>query len=118
MNASSRQVLGDAVAAERKLRGLSVARAAALAGMSHVTWARIENGDRVQDAKLGGIDRTFQWPVGMAARILDGEQPPRPDPRIIEIERSTVFTDEEKAYLIGKIRAMPPREPERRDDTA
>lgn len=95
---------------------MSVAKVAALAGMSHVTWGRIESGDRVQPGKLAGVDRVFRWPSGTAEAVLAGEDPPLPDPRVLEIMRSTVFTDEEKEWLMA---ALPPRKngptPERRE---
>lgn len=94
------------MARERALRGMSVAKISALANMSHVTWGRIEDGERVQPAKLAAVDRVFRWETGTCVAILSGEDPPLPDARIIEIMRSTVFTDEEKGWLIE---ALPPR---------
>lgn len=110
MDSSSRQDLAAAVTRERTLRGLSVSRAAALAKMSHVTWMRIERAEAVQPGKLAGVDTVFHWKIGTTARILGGEEPPRPDPRIIEIERSQVFTDEEKGWLIQAIIERTPPE--------
>lgn len=118
MDSSSRLDLADAVTRERTLRGMSVARAAALAGMSHVTWMRIEKAEAVQPGKLAGVDRAFHWALGTAARILEGETPPQPDPRIIEIERSTVFTRAEKDDLIERIRSLPPSSPSTPDQSA
>lgn len=103
----ARQRLATTVARERSLRGLPVSKAAALANMSHVTWMRIENGQRVQSGKLGAVDRVFRWPSGTAEAVLAGEDPPLPDPRIVEIMRSTVFSDEEKEWLVA---ALPPRQ--------
>lgn len=114
---ADRQRLATAVVRERSLRGLPAYKAAALAGVSPVTWARIENGERVQTAKLAGVDRVFHWEPGTAEAILAGQDPPLPDPRIAEIMRSRVFTEEEKQIVIE---ALPPRrEPPRHEsDTA
>lgn len=97
---------------------MSVAHIAALANMSHVTWARIENGERVQPGKLAAVDRVLHWEPGTCEAILAGEDPPLPDPRIAEIMRSQILTPEEKAIVIE---VLPPRrEPRsrRESDTA
>lgn len=105
-SSAARRTLGAAVARERSLRGKSVAHLAALAQMSHVTWARIEGGERAHSSKIAAVERVLGWETGTAEAILAGQDPPRPDPRVAYIMTSPVFTDEEKDHLLA---ALPPR---------
>lgn len=46
--------------------------AARIAGISSITWKRVEDGQAVQDVKLAAIERTLEWPAGAARRLMAG----------------------------------------------
>ncbi|PWK81647.1 helix-turn-helix protein [Lentzea atacamensis] len=77
----ARQRLGDLVAARRKELGLSKEAAARLAGISSITWKRIEDGDPVQDAKYASASTALNWdPSAMENYLADGLPPHEPSP--------------------------------------
>ncbi len=72
----ARRRLGDLVAARRKELGLSKEAAARLAGISSITWKRIEDGDGVRDAKYASASAALGWAPDAMERYLKTGQPP------------------------------------------
>lgn len=74
--------LASAVESLRRERGWSMEEASRRAGISSITWKRVEDGLPVQDAKLGAIERALGWlkpsradvvaPVGRGSPDLSG----------------------------------------------
>lgn len=69
------QRLADVVCHRRLALGLTLNDAAALAGMSHVTWTRIESGRSVKRQTLAKLDAPLQWTPGSARRTFAGGEP-------------------------------------------
>lgn len=71
---SHRRRLGDLVKARRLARGLSVSRAAKLAGrMDRATWTAIEEGIReTEEYTLARIEPVLYWRRGSVAAVLGG----------------------------------------------
>jgi len=67
MNAKDRTVIGVAVYRARVAKGWGKEKAANTAGVSSITWKRVEDGLAVQDAKLGLI----LGAVGLTDAALD-----------------------------------------------
>lgn len=84
MNDDERKTLGLEVASARTKRGWSKERAAREAGVSSITWKRVEDGQIVQDASLAVIlgavgVSTGDKPEPAAARSIED--------RMAELER-------------------------------
>lgn len=72
----ARRRLGDLVAARRKELGLSKEAAARLAGISSITWKRIEDGAEVRDAKYASASAALGWePDAMELNLKTGRIP-------------------------------------------
>lgn len=70
-----REALGDAVRRERERRRLSLNRAAALAGISHMTWINVEKAAPARGLTYRAIEEVLQWEPGSVDAILDGGDP-------------------------------------------
>lgn len=68
-----RTTLGEAVTLARLDNGWGKEEAARQAGISSITWKRVEDGQSVQDVKLRAIEVALGWPPGAADRIADGD---------------------------------------------
>ena len=68
--------LGRAVRRDRVALGLSVVRAARVAGVDRATWARVEAGQPVRAGTLDAIEHAIRWRAGDAWRILSGMSTP------------------------------------------
>jgi DNA-binding XRE family transcriptional regulator len=75
-----RQRLAQAVRAARLRAGLGKEGAARDAGISSITWSRVEDGLSVQDVKLAAVERVLAkagvWEVGQAVRVRAGIDEP------------------------------------------
>lgn len=68
--------LGTLVRRTRGALGLSVDAAASRAGMSPVTWARVESGNTVRTLTYAGVERVLRWRLGAIEDFLtDGVEP-------------------------------------------
>ncbi|MFD3741114.1 helix-turn-helix domain-containing protein [Streptomyces sp. NPDC058629] len=68
--------LADYVTARREELGLSVRRAAQLAGIAYDTWRRIEGGTKkVHRPNIAKVDPVLGWAPGSAVGILEGREP-------------------------------------------
>lgn len=79
---AEREKLGQDVAAMRVQRGWSKEEAARRAGVSSITWKRVEDGLRVQDAKLGRVVQALGYYLseeGVIRQPVSLEKTPRPD---------------------------------------
>lgn len=72
--------IGRAVQAARIERGWGKEEAGRAAGISSITWKRIEDGLRVHDTKLRATEASLRWASGSFARVAQG-QDPIPAPR-------------------------------------
>lgn len=73
-------VVANAVTAARVRKGLSKEEAARLAGISSITWKRVEDGLRVQDAKLSAVMQTLGLAQSPAPQFPQLPQLPRDAP--------------------------------------
>lgn len=64
-------MLADRVKARRGTRRLSKDKAAELAGMSPVTWTRVEDGLAVRVLTYAGVEKVLSWPGGSIQAYLD-----------------------------------------------
>lgn len=70
---SNRLTVGQVVRRERTRRGWSVESAIAACGLGHMTWRRIERGERVQKRSYSGVDHAFGWPAGRTLAAIDAD---------------------------------------------
>lgn len=70
---SKRASLGSLVQRRRLALGLSKDAAAAKAGMSPITWTRIEEDLSVRRLSVAGVERVLGWPTGSAVEYLTGD---------------------------------------------
>ena len=68
--------LGALVHRERLRWGLSIDEAADRAGMSAVTWSRIEKGLPVRALTYAGVERVLRWDPGDSKEFLAAGKPP------------------------------------------
>lgn len=88
-----RQLIGEAVTAARVERGWGKEEAARHAGISSITWKRVEDGLRVQDIKLRSIELALHWGAGSMQRIARGRPVVVTDPDDIEQIRTRGWAD-------------------------
>lgn len=69
------QRLGKVVHTERVARSWSKEAAARIAGISSVTWDRVERGLLAQDTKYAAIATAFGWKPDVIHRILTEDDP-------------------------------------------
>lgn len=67
--------LGRRVRERRENKGMTIVEAATAAGMSHVTWGRVEKGERVRPLTYTAIDRALGWVAGSCRAVLGGGEP-------------------------------------------
>jgi DNA-binding XRE family transcriptional regulator len=67
--------LGQRVEQERVSRGWGKEQAAREAGISSITWKRIEDGQPVQDMKRRAVEITLGWEYGSMDRVMEGREP-------------------------------------------
>lgn len=72
-------VLGQRVRAARLAAGLSIDAAAEQAGMSPVTWGRVEKGETVRALTYTAVEKILRWQHGSVDAILQGGQPSQLD---------------------------------------
>jgi DNA-binding XRE family transcriptional regulator len=86
MNEDDRKRLGLEVASARTQKGWSKEKAAREAGVSSITWKRVEDGDVVQDASLAVILGAVGF--NMHGDVLTPDTPPQRDivDRVAELE--------------------------------
>lgn len=65
---------GRLVTAERAKLQISMEKAAALGGVSHVTWRRVERGQRVYARTFHAIDEAFGLTAGTAFAVYNGQR--------------------------------------------
>ncbi len=70
-----RQAVAQAVKHARGTKGWSKEEAARRAKISSITWKRVEDGLRVQDTKIRGIEAALGWKAGSVERVAEGEVP-------------------------------------------
>ncbi len=81
-----RDWLAGRVRATRLSRELTMEEAAAAAGVSHVTWRRIEQGQTLKSKSYAAADRFLGFPIGTSAFAVErGSLPPTEDPGLREI---------------------------------
>lgn len=87
MNADDRRRLGLEVASRRTQKGWSKEKAAREAGVSSITWKRVEDGEVVQDASLAVILGAVG--LSMHGDVLALDAPPQRDivDRVADIEQ-------------------------------
>jgi len=106
-----RQKLGQLVRQRRDELGLSKDRAAAEAGVSPVTWTRVEDGAKVRILTYAGVERVLGWRPGACESYLrrndlptlDGEY--HDDPIISEI-MATELSERHKAMVIDRYQQL------------
>ncbi|WP_370094535.1 helix-turn-helix domain-containing protein [Streptacidiphilus sp. MAP12-20] len=64
--------LGRLVTSRRAQLGISKDEAARRAGMSNVTWKRIQDGLPVRDTSYAKVDAVLHWPPGTSLAIANG----------------------------------------------
>jgi hypothetical protein len=67
--------IGKVVERERINRGWNKEDAARRAGISSITWKRVEDGQRVQDTKRRAIEEVFGWDYGSLTAAAKGQPP-------------------------------------------
>lgn len=104
--------LANLVRLNRLNRGLSIDDAANSAGMSPVTWTRVERGQSVRGLTYAGVENVFGWMPGAMTRFLEAGATPAPtrdevrpvsrakeDPLIAEIWADPALTEDQKMAL-------------------
>lgn len=71
--------LGRLVAERRTLLGLSKESASRLAGISSITWKRVEDGLRIRDANYPAVATALGWPAASINAYLIGGDEPQPE---------------------------------------
>lgn len=72
---TARETLGARVRERRLALGLSQREAATDAGVSDQTWVNVEQGRKVSERTLSGVNRALRWEPGSAEAALDGREP-------------------------------------------
>jgi transcriptional regulator with XRE-family HTH domain len=72
-----RKDLGVLVRQTRVAMGLSADKAAERAGMSPVTWLRVEAGQSARELTYGGVEKVLRWRPGSIIGYLKGDKEPR-----------------------------------------
>lgn len=67
--------LGDAVRQRRQSLGLTITGAAKAAGISHITWIRVEKGEPVRPLTWAAVERTLRWAPGSCRAAATGGEP-------------------------------------------
>lgn len=92
---SRRERLGQLVALRRDALHLSKEAAARAAGVSPITWGRIEEGDTVRTDSAARVEAALKWPPGTIRRFLAGEGVEPPVEVVVETQQTgdslTVF---------------------------
>ncbi len=73
--AGDMEALAERVRQARLTAALSVDAAAVAAGMSPVTWARVEKAQPVRALSYAGVEKVLGWAPGSVAAILAGGEP-------------------------------------------
>lgn len=99
MTTDERRRLGKRVAGARIEKGWSKEEAARKAGMSSITWKRVEDGLNVHDTSLATVLRT----VGLATTESHDDEVQRLRQTIAD---STALSERDKSLLLAQLDAM------------
>lgn len=72
--------LGRIIAEHRDSTQLTQAQLAYRADVATNTLFKLERGDKVKDKSMWAVERALGWPRGTMRRVLDGDEPPDPEP--------------------------------------
>lgn len=106
-----RQALAEAVYAGRVALGLGKEEAARRAGISSITWKRIEDALPIRDEKYADVERALGWPAGSCLSLLAGRRVlPDTHEEIIDAIRRKYGNAQAEAHA-AMIRAFNERHP-------
>jgi transcriptional regulator with XRE-family HTH domain len=100
MTEEERRALGNRVEEARKARGWGKEKASRAAGVSSITWKRVEDGKEVRDTSLAAILR--------AVGLSESGQGPAADVERLrqDIANARSLSDRDKAILLAQLEAM------------
>lgn len=97
--------LGSLIRERRRWLGLTMASAAAAAGIDRNTWSTAESGSRrIVDNNYAGIERAIGWAPGSIAAVLAGGEP---TPAGQPLATGPADLDERLAAEVERITALP-----------
>lgn len=122
--------LAEAVKAARLAKGWGKEEAARRAGISSITWDRVERGLPVRDEKEAAVGRALGWHPNAVMAVRLGGEPyaekfyggPSEQPVTeknsgpeAEIDRSSVGDDSQDEEIVFRLRVQPGASPRERD---